>query len=296
MPSWAGQPMHAPPPPTGPALFLYPTNDSFVPKMISLTPTGNRVKIGRQTNTKTVPGERNGYFDSKVLSRQHAEVWEEGGKVSPRLRRLSIHPLTPWSIQIFIKDVKSSNGTFVNGERLSVEGMESEPWELKSEDRVVCKLSSRSRFVLLTFTALKEFGIDIVGEDNKTIIHHKVAATVFCVITPDDYQQLTAHHPGLQHHQHANGAYHMQGQPQRRPSLQQAASPIGLGGLGGGPGLGLSGRSGKSGLTFDHILNRLQNELQKSRETGSELNTLATAMTDISDNLGGGALVSLPCS
>lgn len=50
--------------------------------MISLTPSGNRVKIGRQTNTKTVPGERNGYFDSKVLSRQHAEVWEEAGKVS----------------------------------------------------------------------------------------------------------------------------------------------------------------------------------------------------------------------
>ena len=79
---WAGQPVHPPPPPAGPALFLYPTNDSFIPKMISLAPSGNRVKIGRQTNTKTVPGERNGYFDSKVLSRQHAEVWEEGGKVN----------------------------------------------------------------------------------------------------------------------------------------------------------------------------------------------------------------------
>lgn len=85
----------------------------------------------------------------------------------------------------------------------------------------------------------------------------------------------------------------MQGQQQRRPSIQQAQSPVGLGGLGGGPGLGLSGRSGKSGLTFDHILNRLQNELQKSRETGSELNTLASVMTDISENLVGGALVSV---
>jgi hypothetical protein len=102
------------------------------------------------------------------------------------------------------------------------------------------------------------------------------------------------HHPALQqqhHPQHSNGAYHLQGQQQRRPSLQQAQSPAGLGGLGGGPGLGLSGRSGKSGLTFDHILNRLQNELQKSRETGSELNTLASVMTDISENLAGGALV-----
>ena len=63
-----------------PALYLYPLNDSFVPKHISLF-NNQRVKIGRQTNAKTVPAERNGYFDSKVLSRQHAEVWEDNGKV-----------------------------------------------------------------------------------------------------------------------------------------------------------------------------------------------------------------------
>jgi hypothetical protein len=63
-----------------PALYLYPLNaDSFV-KHINLT-NNQRVKIGRQTNARTVPAENNGYFDSKVLSRQHAEVWEEGGKV-----------------------------------------------------------------------------------------------------------------------------------------------------------------------------------------------------------------------
>ena len=76
------------------------------------------MKIGRQTNAKTVPGERNGYFDSKVLSRQHAEFWEENGK-------------------IFIRDVKSSNGTFINAERLSAEGVESDPFELKTDDIVV---------------------------------------------------------------------------------------------------------------------------------------------------------------
>ena len=65
-----------------PALYLYPLNDSFVPKHIALLPQ-QRVKIGRQTNAKTVPAERNGYFDSKVLSRQHAEVWEQDGKVFP---------------------------------------------------------------------------------------------------------------------------------------------------------------------------------------------------------------------
>lgn len=64
-----------------PSLYLYPLNDSFVPKHIALSTPGQRVKIGRQTNAKTTPGERNGYFDSKVLSRAHAEIWEEGGKV-----------------------------------------------------------------------------------------------------------------------------------------------------------------------------------------------------------------------
>lgn len=74
--------MPAPVQPVYPALYLYPLNDSFVPKHISLV-HGQRVKIGRQTNAKTAPGERNGYFDSKVLSRQHAEVWEDSTKVAP---------------------------------------------------------------------------------------------------------------------------------------------------------------------------------------------------------------------
>ena len=77
-----------PAPVSYPALYLYPLNDTFVPKHISLV-ANQRVKIGRQTNAKTVPAERNGYFDSKVLSRQHAEVWEEGGKVCTRLSRPS---------------------------------------------------------------------------------------------------------------------------------------------------------------------------------------------------------------
>lgn len=68
---------------------------------------------------------------------------------------------------MFIQDVKSSNGTFVNGERLSNEGVESEPYELKSEDIV-------------------EFGIDIVSEDNKTVVHSKVSAKVYCVWNVED--------------------------------------------------------------------------------------------------------------
>ncbi|KAI9315114.1 SMAD/FHA domain-containing protein, partial [Dichotomocladium elegans] len=72
----------------------------------------------------------NGYFDSKVLSRTHAEIWNDHGKV-------------------FIKDVKSSNGTFVNGQRLSDENEESGPMELKMSDQL-------------------EFGIDISQEDGSS--------------------------------------------------------------------------------------------------------------------------------
>ncbi|KAF5344619.1 hypothetical protein D9757_013904 [Collybiopsis confluens] len=284
-----------------PALYLYPLNDSFIPKHISLV-HNQHVKIGRQTNAKTTPGERNGYFDSKVLSRQHAEVWEESGK-------------------IFIKDVKSSNGTFINGERLSAEGVESDPYELKSDDIV-------------------EFGIDIVGEDNKTIVHHKVAARVVCIFSDQDAQMAAR----AEQHQLAQYSSSQQpssfasspsssNNPQGSSSFNfnhsqtQSGGPQGSGGLGGGLGgvpggggggglgggvggggpprrptsqlsqQGITGMGGmgagmrapgKSGLTFDHILTRLQGELQKSRETGAELHTLTNAMNEIHDTLGGG--------
>jgi len=120
-----------------PALYLYPLNQSFEPKHISVA-GGQRVKIGRQTNPKTAPAEKNGFFDSKVLSRQHAEVWEEAHKV---LQLFSLS-FSSHSFQIFIRDIKSSNGTFINGERLSPEGVESDPYPLKSDDIVVCLFPS----------------------------------------------------------------------------------------------------------------------------------------------------------
>ncbi|KAF8063539.1 hypothetical protein FPV67DRAFT_1585724 [Lyophyllum atratum] len=270
--------MPAPVQPVFPALYLYPLNDSFVPKHISLA-HGQRVKIGRQTNAKTAPGERNGYFDSKVLSRQHAEVWEDGNK-------------------IFIKDVKSSNGTFINGERLSPEGLESDPYELKSDDIV-------------------EYGIDIVGEDNKTIIHHKVAARVVCVFTEQDAQvaaraeQLQQQH--LQQYQsspgqgssmlaqpgpsntNANANANGSGSFNFAPGQQRRIPQMAQQGLAGMGGMGGSMRPpGKSGLTFDHILSRLQGELQKSRETGAELHTLTGAMNEIHDTLGGNLPSNIP--
>lgn len=112
---------------------LLPQHGSFQPKILDLL-DGVHVKIGRQTSAKSAPGPNNGYFDSKVLSRTHAEVWYERGKV-------------------YIKDVKSSNGTFINGVRLSQEGEESAPVELSHNDIV-------------------EFGIDIMNEDGTGKFHY----------------------------------------------------------------------------------------------------------------------------
>ncbi|KAK2808059.1 hypothetical protein FQN49_008754, partial [Arthroderma sp. PD_2] len=122
-------------------LSLLPINGTFERKQINVPYFPEVLRIGRQTNAKTLPTPANGYFDSKVLSRQHAEVWSDrAGK-------------------IWIRDVKSSNGTFVNGQRLSPENRDSEPHELREHD-------------------VLELGIDIISEDQKSIVHHKVSAKV----------------------------------------------------------------------------------------------------------------------
>lgn len=228
-----------------PALHLQPLNDTFAPKQVSLSPPGpqNKIKIGRQTNNKTIPQPSNGYFDSKVLSRMHAEVWSHEGKV-------------------FIKDVKSSNGTFINGARLSPEGQESDTFELHTDDIV-------------------EFGIDIVGDDNKTIIHHKVACRVFLVMTADEAL-------GLRHDFAALYRGGIAGSTLNHHSVGPGAE----GGLRRGK-VGSMGTYGPNGtgngfMSFDHVIHRLQAELQRSRETAGELGTLNAAMHDIGETLGGG--------
>lgn len=122
-------------------LYLLPMNGTFERKTINVPFYPDILRIGRQTNAKTAPTPANGFFDSKVLSRQHAEIYAERNG------------------RIFIRDVKSSNGTFVNGKRLSPENKESDPHELREQD-------------------VLELGIDIVSEDQKTVVHHKVAARV----------------------------------------------------------------------------------------------------------------------
>lgn len=111
------------------------TANPFLTKHIELFES---VKVGRQVSPKQAPNAENGIFDSKALSRQHAEIYLQGGKV-------------------FVKDVGSSNGTFLNGQRLSEESQPSEPEELHTGDRI-------------------DFGVDIVNDDNA--MFHQVSCKV----------------------------------------------------------------------------------------------------------------------
>lgn len=154
----------------------------------------------------------------------------------------------------------------------------------------------------------QEFGIDIVGEDNKTIIHHKVAARVVCVFSDQDAQAAARAEAqqspssygalGVPGPSGAAGAFSfapgaagaangMPGAPRR--TAMQPQGLVGMGGMGGN-----ARPPGKSGLTFDHILSRLQGELQKSRETGAELHSLQGAMNDIHETLGGNIVCEDP--
>ncbi|KAI8977195.1 hypothetical protein BDF20DRAFT_550758 [Mycotypha africana] len=131
-------------------VVLQPKNPTLQTRHLELREDGNRIRIGRQISARTIPHRRNGYFDSKVLSRQHAELYCADGKV-------------------YIRDVKSSNGTFVNGERLSDEGKPSLPKRIFNEDII-------------------EFGIDIINDENGSVLFHKVVCKVF--LYPEPLSQI----------------------------------------------------------------------------------------------------------
>ena len=172
-------------------LVLLPMTGTFERKHIAVPYAPEVLKIGRQTNAKTVPTPLNGYFDSKVLSRTHAEIWAERNG------------------QVMIKDVKSSNGTFVNSIRLSPENRESEPHPLKESD-------------------ILELGIDIVSEDQKSIVHHKVSAKV--------------EHAGIWGHNFGDSGASSNGQPNIQPGASRGRN----GSQGNGRLPGLNGATNDS--------------------------------------------------
>lgn len=93
---------------------LVSLNDTFDTKYIRVPYFPETCKLGRPTGAKVKPNSTNGYFDSRVLSRNHACIFidPQGGK-------------------LFIQDMGSSNGTFVNLEKIS-----NEPVHVKVGDTI----------------------------------------------------------------------------------------------------------------------------------------------------------------
>ncbi|KAF8324930.1 SMAD/FHA domain-containing protein, partial [Cantharellus anzutake] len=96
----------------------------FEPIIRDAIENGPVIRVGRFTDRQTngnnsAPNAPNALkiaFRSKVVSRGHAEIWvEEGGK-------------------FFIRDTKSSSGTFLNHIRLANANVESRPFPLKDGD------------------------------------------------------------------------------------------------------------------------------------------------------------------
>ncbi|KAF7305586.1 Monocarboxylate transporter [Mycena chlorophos] len=261
--------MAAPPPPF-PALYLLPLDNSFFPpKRIQLVP-GAIVRIGRQLNAKSLPSADNGVFESRVLSRQHAEVWFEPAG-SAEGDEQADNAAGKGRGRVMIRDVKSSNGTFVNGERLSPENVESGAFEVRSDD-------------------ILEFGIDILGEEGQ-VIHRKVAARATCALTELEAQRAVraeqrmfppAVNPNAQQQHQQSPSSPSSASPSQQhspggplsvsfavdvPALRRPQGPGQQGGATGqqGPAAGLAGMGGmgterirpKSG-DFDSILARLR--------------------------------------
>ena len=110
-----------PPPPTSSSrrpqdnyLILNPKDDKCERRVILIPPpNAPPVRVGRVINPTKIPAKiDNLLFDTKVLSRNHAEVFcDVQGRV-------------------FIRDLGSSNGTYINGYRLSSDAVASEPFQL----------------------------------------------------------------------------------------------------------------------------------------------------------------------
>lgn len=132
--------------PSAPLLILEPIETDNKEAQRKRLDLSHRVRIGRVTGNKMVCHCSNGLFDSKVLSRHHAELWSDSGKV-------------------FLQDVGSSNGTFINGIRLSEENTSSSFVELNPGDRI-------------------DFGVDILNEQENEVLFKKVSVMVD-ILSPD---------------------------------------------------------------------------------------------------------------
>lgn len=116
-------------------LLCRPNSHPFQDRVLQLD---QPVKVGRSV-ARARPINNNAIFDCKVLSRNHALLWYENGK-------------------FFLQDTKSSNGTFVNNQRLSKGSEESPPREVCSGD-------------------ILQFGVDVM-ENCQKVTHGCIISTL----------------------------------------------------------------------------------------------------------------------
>ncbi|KAI9032456.1 hypothetical protein DFJ74DRAFT_654427 [Hyaloraphidium curvatum] len=142
----------APPTPTPPFHFDPIERDLFENVVL---------KIGRQVNKGGVnardslqQGRDCVWFKSKVVSRNHAEVWVKDG-------------------QVYLKDTGSSSGTFLNHMRLAPSGRESRPYPLKDNDVIQLGIDYQGRPEDIYKCVVMKVMIT-----NRTLVQHKRKANV----------------------------------------------------------------------------------------------------------------------
>ncbi|KAK4002328.1 hypothetical protein OUZ56_004163 [Daphnia magna] len=135
-------------------LICRPNSHPFQERNLSLE---SAMKVGRSV-ARVKPAVNNAIFDCKVLSRNHALLWYKDGK-------------------FYLQDTKSSNGTFVNNQRLSKGSEESVPREVCSGDIV-------------------QFGVDVM-ENSRKVTHGCIVATVKLYL-PDGKEAKASPSTGIQ--------------------------------------------------------------------------------------------------
>ncbi|XP_059519155.1 sarcolemmal membrane-associated protein isoform X9 [Myotis daubentonii] len=132
------------------------------------------IKIGRSV-ARCRPAQNNATFDCKVLSRNHALVWfdHKTGKVSGSHTGKAGSCLQDFycirkgdGTRFYLQDTKSSNGTFINSQRLSRGSEESPPCEILSGDII-------------------QFGVDVTENTRKGTVTHGCIVSTIKLFLPD---------------------------------------------------------------------------------------------------------------
>ncbi|XP_071807513.1 uncharacterized protein [Asterias amurensis] len=135
------------------AIAVFTCHSSSHPFQERKIPLKEPVKIGRSV-AKARPTVENGIFDCKVLSRNHALIWYDQD-----------------TLKFYLQDTKSSNGTFINNQRLSRGAEESPAHELNSCDII-------------------QFGVDVMENSRRGVVTHGCIVSQLTLYNPDGTEAI----------------------------------------------------------------------------------------------------------